>query len=184
MSFDTSTMNTRGDEIVDWLQKEFAAIRTGQAAPELLDSVRVDSYGAKVPLNQIGSVGVEDARTLRISVWDSGSVHDVERAIADADLGLSVTVDGSSIRVIFPELTGERREQLAKLAKKKLEDARVSVRSMRDDVMKAAEKAEKDGELSEDEKFRVKETVQKKVDELNDALETLYKSKEASITAI
>ena len=184
MQFDISPFSSRAAEVIEWLQGEYATIRTGQATPALLDAVQVDSYGAKVPLNQVGTIGVEDARTLRISIWDNSQISAVEQAITDADLGLSVSADDAGVRAVFPELTGERREQLAKLAKQKFEDARVSLRSARDDIMKAAEKAEKDGDLSEDELFRVKEGIQKEVDATNGKLEELFKQKETSITTV
>lgn len=184
MNFDFSSFTKRANEVVDWLEKEFAAIRTGQATAALLDGVRVDSYGAKMPLNQIGTVGVEDARTLRILIWDAGQINAAERAIIDADLGLSVSSDDSGIRVIFPELTGERREKLAKMAKQKFEEARVSLRAARDEIMKEVEKAEKDGDLSEDEKFRVKESIQKEVDAMNAKLDSLFSAKESSIITL
>jgi ribosome recycling factor len=174
-------LKKRFSDIVEWLEKEFSTIRTGQATPTLLDSVRVESYGSFLPLNQVGSVGVEDARTLRISPWDASQVKAVEKAISDADLGLSVVTDSSGVRVIFPELTGERRQQLVKLAKSKLEDARVSVKAVRDDAMKAIDAAEKAGEMSQDDKFTQKEEVQKVVDQTNRTLEARFAEKEGEI---
>lgn len=174
--------NKRTKEIIDWLVGEYAGIRTGQATPALLDSVKVESYGSRVPLNQVGSVGVEDARTLRISTWDAGQVSAVESAIRDADIGVSIATDSSGLRVIFPELTSERRVQLLKLAKQKLEDARVSVKSVRDEAMKDLDKQEKEGDLSEDEKFIQKEKIQKQVDDTNKSLESLYQQKEVEIS--
>ncbi len=166
----------------EWLDKEFSGIRTGQATPALLDSIRVESYGAFLPINQVGSVGVEDARTLRISPWDGSQVVAVEKAIRDADLGVSVVTDSSGLRVIFPELTGERRAQLLKLAKSKLEEARVSVRAIRDEFMKGIDAAEKAGDISQDDKFAAKESVQKAVDAANRALEARYAEKEVEIS--
>ncbi len=168
-------------EVKDWLQKEFSGIRTGQASPALLDSVKVESYGAFMPLNQVGTVGVEDARTLRVSVWDASVVKAVEEAIRDAELGVSVVGDSSGLRVIFPELTSDRREQLLKLAKSKLEDARISVRALRDEAMKSIEKAEKASEISEDEKFTKKEAVQGLVDKINRALDEQFTKKEGEL---
>lgn len=169
-------------EISDWLGSEYASIRTGQATPALLDGVKVESYGSMMQINQVGSVGVEDARTLRVSPWDASVIKALETAIRDADLGVSVATDSSGLRVIFPELTGERRAQLLKLAKSKLEDARVSVRAARDEIMKEIDKQEKDGELSEDEKFAQKENIQKLVDAANRNLEAVYDKKEAEIS--
>lgn len=168
-------------ETKEWLQKEYAGIRTGQANPGLLDGVRVESYGSMLPLNQVGSIGIEDARTLRFSLWDSSRVSVVEQAIRDADLGVSVVADSAGLRVIFPELTVERREQLLKLAKNKLEDARIAVRSVRDETMKLIEKAEKEGEISEDERFKHKDAVQGAVDAMNRELEALFVQKEQEL---
>jgi ribosome recycling factor len=169
-------------EATAWLEKEFSGIRTGQASPALLDGVKVESYGAFMPIPQVGSVGIEDARTLRISAWDASIIPAIEKAIREADLGVSLATDSSGVRVIFPELTGERRTQLVKLAKVKLEDARVTVRSIRDEVMKQIENAQKGGDITEDEKYAHKETIQKQVDATNLTLENLLAKKEAEIS--
>ena len=171
----------RLQESVTWLEKEFAGIRSGQASPQLLDAIKVESYGAIVPLQQVGGINVEDARTLRVSVWDAGGIAAVEQAIREADLGVSVSTDSAGLRVIFPELTSERREQLLKLAKGKLEDARITVRSVRDDVMKDIDAAEKAGDISEDDKFARKESVQESVADTNKKLEALYQNKETEL---
>ena len=171
----------RLQESVTWLEKEFAGIRSGQASPQLLDAIKVESYGAIVPLQQVGGINVEDARTLRVSVWDAGGIAAVEQAIREADLGVSVSTDSAGLRVIFPELTSERREQLLKLAKGKLEDARITVRSVRDDVMKDIDAAEKAGDISEDDKFARKESVQEAVADTNKKLEALYQNKETEL---
>ena len=174
-------MKQRFSEVIVWLEKEFSSIRTGQATPTLLDGVRVESYGSMLPLNQVGSVGIEDARTLRIAPWDQSQVKAVEKAIIDANLGLSVVTDSAGVRVIFPELTGERRAELVKFAKSKLEDARVSVRAVRDEAMKAIDAEEKAGELSQDDKFAAKEAIQNVVDTTNRVLEARFAEKEKEI---
>jgi ribosome recycling factor len=184
MNIDITAFAQRAADVHAWLEKEFSTIRTGQATPTLLDSVKVESYGAQMTLQQLATVGVEDARTLRISPWDSSQVVTVEKAILDADLGLSVVYTDGSLRVIFPELTGERRQQLVKLAKQKHEDARVSLRSVRDEQMKAIDAAEKNGDISEDEKFSAREAVQKVVDEKNNQLDGMYKRKEERISKV
>lgn len=181
MTHDMDDYTKRLHDVTEWLRQEFAAIRTGQATPGLLDGIRVESYGTQLQINQVGTVGVEDARTLRITPWDTAQVSAVEKAIRDADLGVSVMTDSEGLRVAFPELTSERRAQLTKLAKSKLEEARISVRGIRDDVMKELESAFKAGELSEDDKFAKKEAVQKAVDAENRALEELFTSKEAEL---
>lgn len=171
----------RLDEVNDWLQKEYAGIRTGQANPGLLDSVRVESYGTLVPLQQVGSLSIEDARTLRLSMWDASQVKAAEKSLQEADLGVSVVADSSGLRVIFPELTSERRVQLLKLAKSKLEDARVSVKAARDEAMKELERQFKASEVSEDEKFTMKEKIQKSIDDMNSKLESQYVRKEKEL---
>lgn len=181
MAYTFKEFDARVQETVEWLAKEFSGVRTGRATPALLDSVQVDAYGARVPLQQVSSIGVEDARTLRISPWDAGMVKAIEKAIADADLGVSVATDEKGVRAIFPELTSERRVQLLKVAKAKLEDARVSVRQARDEAVKEVEKEEKDGALTEDEKFRAKDDLQKKVDQANEQLGAMYTKKETEI---
>jgi ribosome recycling factor len=171
----------RLEEVTLWLQKEYSGIRTGQANPGLLDSVRVESYGTFLPIQQIGSVGIEDARTLRVSLWDTKQIPAAEKAIREADLGVSIVADSSGLRVIFPELTSERRVQLLKLAKGKLEDARISVRGVRDEEMKELERAFKATEFGEDEKFTRKEQIQKSVEETNLKLESLFVAKEREL---
>lgn len=171
----------RLNEVREWLQKEYAGIRTGQASPALLDSVKVESYGSLMPVNQVANIASEDARTLRVAPWDSSLISAIERAIQDANLGVSLATDSAGVRVIFPELTVERRAQLQKLAKSKLEDARIRVRAVRDDIMKYIDKREKDGDISEDERFSQKETTQKSVDEANKALEQTFEQKEKEL---
>jgi ribosome recycling factor len=171
----------RLDEVLVWLQKEFASIRTGQASPSLLDGVKVEAYGSYMSIQQIGSVSIEDARTLRVSVWDASQVAALEKAVRDADLGVSVVGDGGGLRVIFPELTSERRVQLVKLAKSKMEDGRIAVRAVRDEAMKELERAFKASEISEDDKFSNKETIQKAVEDTNNKLESLCSAKEREL---
>lgn len=178
---DDTKLQTKLTDIKQWLQREYAGIRTGQANPSLLDNIKVESYGTLLPLNQVGSIGVEDARTLRIAPWDTSQIATIEQALQEADLGLSVATDSSGVRAIFPELTAERRTQLTKLAKSKLEEARISVRTARDELMKEIDQAEKAGSISEDEKFHRKEQVQKAVDETNQELDTLASKKEEEL---
>lgn len=165
----------------EWLRGEYASIRTGQASPGILDAVKVESYGAKMPVNQVASIGIEDARTLRVAPWDSGTIPALERAIMDADLGVGVATDSSGLRVTFPELTGERRTTLLKLAKQKLEEARVRVRSARDEKMKSIESQAKAKEIGDDEARRAKESSQKQIDAINQKLEALFDQKEKEI---
>lgn len=181
MAYTAKNFDERGKGIVAWLEREYSSIRTGRATPMLLDLVLVESYGTRVPIQQVGSVSVEDARTLRISIWDQSAVKAVEKAITEADLGVSVVADGNGIRVIFPELTSERRVQLLKIAKAKLEESRVSVRGARDESVKEIDTLEKSGEMSQDAKFSAKEDLQKRVESFNNALGNLFELKEKEI---
>lgn len=181
MKYDFKTFDVRAKDIVSWLEKEFNGVRTGRATPALLDLVQVESYGVRVPINQVGSVTIEDPRTLRVAPWDPSVIKSVEKAITEADLGISVSVDSSGLRVIFPELTSERREQLLKLAKMKLEEARVSLRGARDEAMKEIGGFEKNAEMSKDEAFASKEDLQKRVDANNRELESMFEKKETEI---
>lgn len=168
-------------EIEEWLVNAYSSIRSGQATPALLDAIRVQSYGTLVPLNQIANTAVEDARTLRINPWDTANISAIETALTEADLGVSVATDSEGVRAIFPELTSERRTQLSKLAKQKLEEARIRVRGLRDEVMKLLDQKCRTGELSEDETYTQKETVQTSVTAANTKLEEFYQKKEQEL---
>lgn len=166
----------------EWLAKEYRGLRTGRATPAILDGIMVSAYGSMMPLKQVASVGVEDARTLRVQPFDASVVKDIEKAITGANLGVGTTSDGASVRVSFPELTSERREQLVKLAKGKLEEARTTVRLAREDSWKEIQAKEKEGTLTEDDKFSLKEDLQKRIDKANDELQTAFESKEAEMS--
>src|SRR3989338_6898105 len=177
MAYDFSKFKKELSEIESWLTKEYTTIRTGMASPALLDSVKVESYGSFMPINQLATVGTEDARTIRVSPWDKSQVRGIEKAINDANLGVSVVSDSAGVRVIFPELTSERRVLLIKSAKEKLEKARVSLRGEREKVWEDIQKKEKNGEMGEDEKFSLKEEMQKYVDETNRKFEEIFSKK-------
>ena len=182
MAYDFSTFDEKATGAKQWLQHEYQNLRTGRANPALLDGIQVSAYGTATPLKQIGNVTVEDARTLRVIPWDAALVKEVEKAITAADLGVGDGSDATGVRVTFPELTSERREEIVKVAKGKLEDARRTVKQAREEVWNDIQDKEKDGELSEDEKFHNKDELQKKVDAIHEELEKLFDAKEAEIT--
>ncbi len=182
MAYNFTQTKEEIEKTTTWLRGEFSGIRTGRASPSILDSVKVDAYGSDVPINQVASVSVEDARMIRITPWDMSQAKAIEKGIMLADLGLSVTVDDKGVRVVFPELTGERRVALMKIAKTKLEEARVAIRGERERTLKDIEKQEKDAEISEDDKFRLKTELQKIVDEASASFETLFTKKEKEIS--
>jgi len=181
MAYDFKDVKAGIKSTEEWLRSEFSGIRTGRATPALLDSVMVEAYGSFMPINQVGSISVEDTRMMRVTPWDMSLAKPIEKAIMLADLGLSLATDEKGVRVNFPDLTSERRASLIKLAKQKLEDARIALRSEREKTIKDIDKKEKDGEISEDEKFRLKAELQKYIDEAGVVLEGLFIKKEKEI---
>jgi len=183
MAYNFSELKRGLSEVEAWLTKEYAGLRTGRATPSILDHVMVSSYGDMMPVNQVASIATEGPRNLRIVPWDNTLNKVIEKAINDSDLGLSVSVDEKGVRVLFPELTSERRAGLIKLSKQKLEDARISVRMERDKVWDDIQEKEKDGILTEDEKFRLKDEMQKIVDEAGKRLQILTDKKELEMNS-
>ena len=181
MTYDFTKLKNKIKETEDWLKKEYTGIRTGMASPQLLDSVVEESYGQRMPLNQIGSVSIADPKSLLVTPWDASQVKAVEKAISVANLGVSLKTDEKGVRVFFPDLTSERREMLIKLAKEKLEDGKITLRTVRDEVVKDIEVKEKAGGMGEDDKFRFKAEMQKLVDAGNKNLEETFAKKNKEI---
>ena len=169
---------------IDHAKKEFSGLRTGRATTALLDSVVVDAYGQKMPLNQCGSVSVPEPRLLSVSVWDKGLAKAVEKAIREANLGLNPMVDGTLIRVPIPPLTAERRVEMTKVAHKYAEHARVSIRNVRRDGNEALKKMEKDGDISQDDLRKFTDEIQKMTDQFIAKVDEALKSKETEITQV
>lgn len=161
----------------EWLSKEYGQIHTGRAAPALLDGVQVESYGAMQPLKNVASISIEDPKTLRVAPWDKRQIKDIERALHASNLGFSVAADDLGVRVIIPALTTETRNQLAKIAKDKLEDARITVRKAREAMLGKL----KDAALPEDSFHKAKDELQKLVDGANASLEAILAKKEGEI---
>src|SRR3990167_5624509 len=183
MDYDFKVFESKIIEAREWLSREYAGLRTGRAMPAILDGIMVSAYGSMMPLKQVANIGIEDARTLRVTAWDASIVKDIERAIAAANLGIGTNADSSGLRVTFPELTAERREQLVKIAKHKLEEARTAVRIARDETWKDIQEKERAGEITEDDKFQLKDELQKKVDAANGELEKAFEKKEAEMAS-
>lgn len=181
MAYDFSKLDEHIKETHDWLQRELSGVRTGRAAPAILDSVRAEVYGVRTPLREVANISIEDARTLRVAPWDASTIKAIEKGIVDADLGVGVSVDGQGVRVLFPELTSERRGQLLKIAGDRSEQARVTLRGHRTDAIKEVEAAEKNGGMGKDEVTRLKGEIQKRIDAGNEALAELLKKKETEI---
>jgi ribosome recycling factor len=164
MSADVKELEKRMQGAMDALKKEFAGLRTGRASVNLLDPVVVEAYGQRMSLNQVGTVSAPEPRLLTVNVWDKGLVIATAKAIREAGLGLNPAPDGQMIRIPIPELTSERRAELAKLAHKYAEHGRVAVRNVRRDGMDALKKAEKDHKISQDEHREKADDVQKLTD--------------------
>ncbi len=182
--FDFSKAKEQFKETAEHLKSEYLQISTGRANPALLDSVKIDSYGALQPIRNIASITTDDARTLRITPWDKSQLKAIEKALIDSKLPFSVSVGDTSVIVNIPQLTEESKKSLVKLIKEKLESARVRVRAIRQETLKEIDDAEARGEFAEDDKKRFKEELQKLVDEANKELEEIFKKKEEDIMSV
>ena len=161
----------------EWLMKEYSQIHSGRATPMLIDGVQVESYGAFQPIKNVASISIEDPKTLRVVPWDKSQNKEIERALHSANLGFSIAVDDAGVRVIVPSLTEETRNSLIKLAKEKMEDARITVRKARESELGIL----KDKKLPEDTEKRTKDEIQKIVDVGNAELEKCFANKEKEI---
>jgi ribosome recycling factor len=162
--WDKEDVNRRMNGSVTALKAEFAGLRTGRASAALLDPVMVEAYGNSLPINQVGTVSAPEPRLLTVQVWDKSTVKAVDKAIRDAGLGLNPQMDGQLLRIPIPELNEERRRELAKLAHKYAEQARIAVRNVRRDGMETLKKLEKDHKISQDEHHKTGEELQKLTD--------------------
>ncbi|TAE33389.1 MAG: ribosome recycling factor [Alphaproteobacteria bacterium] len=174
----------RMDGALASLTHEFGGLRTGRASTNLLDSVVVEAYGSRMPISQVGTVNVPESRLLTVQVWDNSMVKAVEKAIANAGLGVNPSVDGQTIRVPLPALTEERRKELVKLAGKYAEHGRIAVRNVRRDGMDEIKKAEKDSKISEDEQRKLSDELQKMTDDYVKKIDTMLEQKEKDIMQV
>jgi ribosome recycling factor len=177
----TGDLRRRMDGALETLRKEFAGLRTGRATPALLEPITVEVYGTEMPITQVGTIGAPEPRLLTVQVWDRSAVGAVEKAIRDAGLGLNPAVDGQLIRVPLPPLTAERRAELAKLAARYAEAARVAIRGVRRDGMETLKKLERDGEIGQDLHRDWAEEVQKLTDAYVRKVDEALAAKEADI---
>ncbi len=181
MQYNFSNFKIELKKVGEFLGKEYSQLNIGRASPMVLDGVNVESYGQRVPLKNVASVSIEDPKTLRVAPWDKGQIKDIEKAIQASNLGLSVATDDMGIRVIFPQLTTESRQSLVKVLKEKLEEQRITVRRERERIWEDVQAKEKEGKLTEDEKFRAKEELQKIVTEINGILEASFEKKQREV---
>lgn len=172
------------ESAIEHLVLEIGKIRTGRANPALVENLMVDYYGSKTPLKQVASINVPESRLLVIQPWDKDSLVNIESAIRDSDLGFNPNNDGQVIRINIPPLTEERRKELVKVLNQKSEEAKISVRNIREEAWREIQDIEREGKISEDDKFSGKEYLQKIVDEYNKKIEEIKEKKEKDILTI
>lgn len=181
--FDMKDLSRRMDKAVAALKEDFAGLRSGRASAAMVEPITVDVYGAAMPLNQVATITVPEPRTIAINVWDKGNVGAVEKAIRDSGLGITPNIDGQMLRLAIPALTEERRKELAKLAGKYAENARVAVRNIRRDGMDEVKKLEKKG-LGEDEARDLQDQIQSKTDAHVKTIDETLAAKEQEIMQV
>ena|SRR3989344_6704276 len=172
------------DKVLESLKVELSKLRTGRANPAMIDGVRIDYYGTIMALNQISAVSVPEPRQLLITPWDKNVLPAIEKAIRDANLGLSPANEGDKIRITIPELTEERRFELVKVAARIVEETRVKVRNIREEIWKDIQNKEGSGEITEDDKFKLKNDLQKLIDEYNAKIKAMAENKEKEMMTI
>tara|TARA_B100000686_G_C16716691_1_gene932480 strand:+ start:133 stop:690 length:558 start_codon:yes stop_codon:yes gene_type:complete len=172
---DLDDIERRMDGAIEVLSREFSGLRTGRASASLLDRIMVEAYGSQMPMNQVGTVSIPEARLLTVQVWDQGLIKAVEKSIVESELGLNPQTEGNLIRIPIPDLSEERRIELKKVAGRYAEQAKVAVRNVRRDGMDTLKQMERDGEISQDEQKIQSEDIQKVTDghilKIDEALE-------------
>ena len=176
--------NTKMGKTIEALRKELASIRTGRATPALVDDIKVDYYGTPTPLKQIATVSVPEARLLLIQPWDSSTLSSIKKAILKSDLGLNPTSDQDVIRLTIPQLSEERRKELARAVHKRAEDGRVALRNIRRDALEEIRKLEREKEISQDEQKRAQERLQELTDSFIATVGKVAEDKEAELLEI
>ena len=184
MEFNLKKVEDKMLKSVDILKKEFSGLRTGRASVGLLEPIQVDAYGSKVPLSQVSAISVPESRMLAVQVWDNSLISVVENAIRTANLGLNPMTEGNLIRLPIPDLTEERRKEIAKLASKYSEDTKISVRNVRRDAMDDLKESEKNKEISKDELFQCSDQIQKLTDKIILLIDEIFYEKEKDILQI
>lgn len=177
-------LETGAKKAIEHLQGEYAAIHTGRANTALIADILIDSYGQKMPLKAVANITVTDPRSMAVQPWDKGNLTQIESALRDSNLSLSVVNAGDVIRVNTPELTEERRNEYVKLARGKAEEAKITVRNVRQDVMDKIKRAKNSGELSEDDLYRYEAEIQKVVEAKNKEIDAVFCAKENELKEV
>lgn len=184
MQDELKVYESKMEKTLDVLLDEFGSIRAGRANPHVLDRIKVDYYGTPTPIQQVGNINVPEARMIVIQPWEKSLLKSIEKAILTSDLGINPTNDGSVIRLVFPELTEERRKDLAKDVKKKGETAKVAVRNVRRDANESLKKMEKNGDISEDDLKDGNDKIQKLTDKMIDKIDKAVETKTKEIMTV
>jgi ribosome recycling factor len=179
-----TTAETKMKASVEALKKELSTIRTGRATPSLVEHVKVEYSGSVFPLNQLATIAAPEARLIVIQPWDRSSLQSIEKAIQKSDVGLHPTVDGNIIRLAVPPLTEERRREMTKVVRKKIEDRKVIIRSLRRDALEDLKKMEKDKEISQDDSRRAQDQLQRLTDAHTDTTDKIGRAKEAEVMEV
>lgn len=179
-----TTTKERMNKTISVLKSELSTLRAGRANPQLVEHIMVDYYGTPTPINQLGNLSTPEARMLIIAAWDNKAIPAIEKAIQKSDLGINPSNDGKVIRLLFPELTEERRKELVKVIRKKGEESKVAIRAIRRDVNEQIKKDKKDSLITEDDQKRLEEQAQKLTDELIKEIDTILSLKEKEILAV
>jgi ribosome recycling factor len=164
-------------EAVKHFKEQLAGIRGGRPSSKLVEDVLVDYFGQKLSVKQLGSIGIVPPREIQISVWDKNAASAVLKAVESSNLNVSVNLEGNLIRINLPPLSGERRQELIKIAKKETEEVKIEIRGIRDEIIKALNQRFDDKKISEDEKFKTKEKIQESIDKTNGELEKILENK-------
>lgn len=179
-----NNLKDRMNKSIENFNHQLTGLRTGRANPEMLNSVQVEYYGSTVPVKQVASISVPEARILLLNVFDRGAVKDVEKAILASNLGLNPNTDGNLIRIQLPELTEERRKELVKHISKIAEEAKISIRNIRRDEIEAVKSDEKDSSITEDESKKLQQDIQKTTDEFISKVDSIFKEKEKELLTV
>ena len=181
---DIADINRRMEGALSSLKSDLAGLRTGRASASILDPIMVDAYGQQMPMNQVGTVSVPEPRMISVQVWDKSMVGAVEKAIRESDLGLNPVTDGTNLRIPLPELNEERRKEIVKVAHQYAEQTRVAIRHVRRDGMDTLKKAEKDGDMGQDEARSMSDKVQKATDDMISEVDNIVAAKETEIMQV
>lgn len=178
------TAQDKMNKTIAVLNRDLGSLRAGRANPKLLDRIMVDYYGTPTPINQMGTVSSPEPRLLVISLWDASMISAAEKAIQKSDLGINPSNDGKLIRLVFPELTEERRKELVKIVRKKAEESKVAIRAIRREANEAIKKDCKDGTITEDDQKRLEEKAQKATDNAIKEIDRIASEKEKELLAV